>query len=403
VSTPLQRFGRMEKLSIGRRRVLSRLAAAVWVALKRPPLQAAPATPPDAWTELTLVEDDTGEPTIRGRELIVAQDGSTLVRKADQRLQLLSGDQIRRRQPVDPEPPLPPRDLGRRLIADLPSGFDFLLTRHYLVCFDTNRSYAQWCAALFERLHGGFMTYWKRFAIDLSSPPEPLIVVIFADRRRYEAAAAVHLGKAAASVVGYYDQLDNRVTTFDITGSDLLADARLQSAGRAGLDILASPAASSLIATLVHEATHQLAFNSGLHRRLAPIPVWVSEGIATYFEAPDLTSSTGWRGIGRANPPRRERFLTAASGPLLEALVQGDEPFRQTSTALDAYAHAWALIHFLLTTKRESCSRYMAMLAEKQPLAEEPDEQRIREFVQSFGQPPRTLIDAVSRHVARLA
>jgi len=47
--------------------------------------------------------------------------------------------------------------------------------------------------------------------------------------------------------------------------------------------ILAQPDALQTVSTIVHEATHQIAFNCGLHTRLSDCPVWFSEGIAMYF------------------------------------------------------------------------------------------------------------------------
>ena len=72
--------------------------------------------------------------------------------------------------------------------------------------------------------------------------------------------------------------------------------------------MLSQRAAVPLVATIVHEATHQIAFNCGLQTRLSDIPLWLCEGMAVYFEAPDLASSRGWRGIGRVNYPRLTTF-----------------------------------------------------------------------------------------------
>ena len=47
--------------------------------------------------------------------------------------------------------------------------------------------------------------------------------------------------------------------------------------------------------TVIHEATHQIAFNCGLHTRYADNPLWLTEGMALYFETPDLRSRSGWR------------------------------------------------------------------------------------------------------------
>ena len=96
------------------------------------------------------------------------------------------------------------------------------------------------------------------------------MVIIFSNRNDYERAAKNEVGDASHSIVGYYNQLTNRITTYDITGSDSTDTTPSQSSHSLGIEILRNPRASSLIATLVHEATHQLAFNAGLHVRLSP-------------------------------------------------------------------------------------------------------------------------------------
>ena len=54
-------------------------------------------------------------------------------------------------------------------------------------------------------------------------------------------------------------------------------------------------------ATIIHEATHQMAFNTGVHNRFAPTPVWLAEGLGTMFEAPGVWD---WRN----HPDRSERI-----------------------------------------------------------------------------------------------
>lgn len=339
-----------------------------------------------------------------GRIVVEAQDGGVLVEHDDGRYEIVQPDRLAggppRRAPAGE--PDTPQALGRRILAELPAGFDLLITKHYVVCFDTSRDYAKWCAALFERLHDAFGTYWTRAGLAVHDPPRPLVVVIFADRHGYEAHATATLGAAAGRVVGYYDMLSNRVTTYDLTGSELLANGRPRAAGAAGLTILSSPAATGLVSTLVHEATHQLAFNGGLHRRLAPVPLWVSEGLATYFETPDLRNARGWKGIGEVNRARLDHFLKTGRPGVIEAIVRDDEPFRQADTALDAYAAAWALSHHLLQTRKPEFVAYLRSLAAKQPLAEDSPEARLREFQEAFGD-PTAIEQQVSKAAARLA
>jgi hypothetical protein len=202
--------------------------------------------------------------------------------------------------------------------------------------------------------------------------------------------------------VGYYNLITNRVTTFDLTGSAALARPAGRSAARAGLEILASPEAAGLVSTLVHEATHQMAFNAGLHRRLAPVPLWVSEGVATFFEAPDVASERGWKGIGTVNGPRLETFLATHRAGDLEAIVLGDEPFRRPDQAVDAYARAWALTFYLAQTRKAAFVTYLRAIARKEPLADDSPEQRLRDFTAAFGATPAAIEEPMMRHLARL-
>jgi hypothetical protein len=143
-----------------------------------------------------------------------------------------------------------------------------------------------------------------------------------------------------------------------------------------------------MVATIVHEATHQIAFNCGLQTRFADIPLWQCEGMAVYFEAPDLASSRGWRGIGRVNYPRLETFrrnLPNWRRDSLETLLADNRRFRDPSTALAAYADAWALNYYLIKYRSDDYTAYLRMLAGKRPLLEDEPATRLSEFKQHFG------------------
>jgi hypothetical protein len=382
-----------------RRRGLLAAAVASWGAAAFP---QAPAGPAGA-RERIAIDRDGARITIEGAVLVEAEDGGLLVERDDDRLELLEPDTIRSREPAAaPAAAETPREAGRRILADLPAGFDLLVTRRYCICFDTSRPYAQWCGGLFERLHDGFTSFWRQAGFEPTPARRPLGVVIFAGRDRYEAFAARDLGAAADRVVGYYNLLTNRVTTFDLTGSAALARPAGRASSRTGLEILSSPEAGGLVATLVHEATHQVAFNVGLHRRLAPVPLWLSEGIAMFCETPDLGNDRGWRGIGGVNQPRLSAFLAGQRPGELERIVRGDDDFRSTERALDAYARAWALTFFLVQTRKRAFVEYLRVIARKEPLAEDTPEDRLREFTAAFEGSPRDLEEPLLRHLARL-
>lgn len=363
---------------------------------------ASPAA--DRLWERIEVRSADGPRTIEASIVLEAEDGGLLVECRDERYELLQPSAITARTPAPGEPAEEsPRALGQRLLAELPAGFDVLVTRHYVVCFDTSRDYAKWCAAIFERLHEAFVNYWSKAGLDVADPPRPLVVVIFADRGRYAEHSARDLGPAADRVVGYYNLLSNRVTTYDLTGGDALPRPPGRSRAGTAAEILASPAAAGLVSTLVHEATHQMAFNCGMHRRLAPVPLWVSEGIATYFETPDLENTRGWRGVGAVNRPRLDHFLAHHEAGDLEAIIAADDRFRDADGPLDAYATAWALTRHLLDTRKREFVDYLRAQAAKQPLAADSREARLREFEEAFGVAPTALEDDVVRAMVRLA
>ena len=348
-----------------------------------------------------VVRADGGERALEGTVIIEAADGAMLLELDDQRLELLQGNEVHSRRTVDaPSTASTPREEGHRILAELPAGFDLLVTRHYVICFDTSRAYAQWSGALFEKLHDAFLNYWRKAGVEVEAPRRPLVVVIFSDRERYEAHAARDLGAAADRVVGYYNLMSNRVTTFDLTGSDQLARRPTTSAARAGLEILASPEAAGLVSTLVHEASHQMAFNCRMHRRLAPVPVWISEGVATFFETPD-PGGRGWKRIGGVNRPRLDTFLAGYRAGVLDEIVRGDEPFRASEGAIDAYARAWALTAFLAQTRKGALVEYINAIGAKPPLSPDGPEERLRDFVAAFGVEPHQLEQPLMKFLAR--
>jgi hypothetical protein len=373
---------------------LGNLCAAEPAAVNGPPAAAGSAN------SRVAVQAADGR-LVAGRIVVEAADGSLLVDHDDGCYELFGPEAVVSREPADAALPVSAREFGERVLAGLPAGFELLVTRHYVVCFNTSRDYAAWCAALFERLHDGFTNYWTKAGLPLADPHRPLVVVIFATRQAYEAHAVADLGPAAGQVVGYYNLLSNRVVTFDLTGSDRLAP-RGRRPGQAGMEILASPAASGMVATIVHEATHQLAFNGGLHQRLAAVPLWVSEGIATYFETPDLESPRGWRAIGSVNRPRLDHFLATYRPGLIEAILTDDELFRRPESALDAYAAAWVTTHHLLQTRKRQFVEYQRQLGAKRPLIEDSAETRLQEFRAAFGDPAE-VERAAYQAAARLA
>jgi hypothetical protein len=190
---------------------------------------------------------------------------------------------------------------------------------------------------------------------------------------------------------------------YDLSGAEAMG-----AGGRGGTArikaFLARPDAERTVATVVHEATHQIAYNSGLCARLADVPMWVSEGLAMYFEPPDLANAKGWRSIGAINRPRLEQlhdYLDRRPAYSLRTLLVDDRRFRDTRTSLDAYAEAWALNHYLLKQRPAQYVAYLKAIGEKQPLVWDEPSERHKQFQSFLGDPGK--IDAeLLRYVRRL-
>ncbi len=347
------------------------------------------AAPLAAVEQVTIRREKT-EQSVSGNVLVEAEDGGLLLIAPDGILWAVQPDELVERKADDALfEPLDSKKMGQSLLDELPKGFKIHSTVHYVIGYNTSLDYAKWCGGLYERLYSGFRNYWSTRGLELHDPEFPLVAIVFGDKKSYAQYAAPELGTATDSIIGYYSLRTNRVVMYDLTGVDGVAGGRLRGTSAARINqILAQPEAERTVATIVHEATHQIAFNCGVHKRYADIPLWVSEGVAVYFETPDLKASRGWRTIGGVNQVRLERFRRyQRSRPenSLVSLLAEDGRFRDAALAEDAYAETWALNYFLMRRKPELYVQYLQALSEKEPLLYDSPQERLEQFQAVFG------------------
>jgi len=340
--------------------------------------------------ESVQFERDGKRIAVEGRLEVEAADGGLMVLGRDGVLWRVTPEELRGRTSDErPFEPYTREELAERLLAELPPGFQTHATAHYLICYDTSKAYALWCASLFERLYQAFTGFWSNRGFKLQEPEFPLVAIVFADRERYVQFSRDELGDAAGSIIGYFNLDSNRITMFDLTGAaDLGRGQRTRGSTAEVAQILAQPAAAQTTATIVHEATHQIAYNCGLHTRHSDCPLWLSEGLAMYFETPDVRSAKGWRTIGLVNAPRLVQFrqyLARRPANSLVTLLATDARLSNTSTMLDAYSEAWALSYFLIRHRGKQYVAYLEKLGAKKPLVWDTPEERLREFTDAFG------------------
>lgn len=323
------------------------------------------ATTRSAAVERIAYQAPGGQPKeVVAKALVTAQDGGQMVVTDDGQMLIIQPEWIlTRSSDAEPLVPVDANEAGRRLLAEMSPGFAIYRTKNYVIVHNTHDGHVRWVGGLFESLHLGFHRFFKNQGWDLSAPEYPLVALVFADRASFEAYARPELGDMAAAVIGYYNLETNRMTTFNV------------------------PNAERNVATIIHEATHQLAYNTGLQTRFADNPMWVSEGLAMFFEAPNFNNPSGWRGIGRVNSVKLNDFRLYARnrpGDSLATLLSDDSRFRNNATARDAYAEAWALTYYLLKTRKKSYIQYLRALSEDKPLVERNRRERIDMFERIF-------------------
>lgn len=320
--------------------------------------------------------------TVVGEVLVEAQSGGVMLLADDGRVWTIEADQLQKREAVEPEfSPAEADELALRLRKELGDNFGIFQTQHYLIAFNSSEAHVKQVGALFEGLYRGFFTFWKNQRWKLPEPRFPLVAIVLRDRQSYLQYANDEIGETAETMIGYYNLASNRMTTYRVANLE------------------------RNFATIIHEATHQLAYNCGLQKRFADNPMWVSEGLATFFETPDLRNPTKWRSIGRVNQTnlvRWRNYQRSRPTDSLTTLLSDDMRFRNASTATAAYAECWALTYFLIKTRRTEYVNYLRRLSSGQPLAVRSKRERIEMFEEAFGDDLATIDRAFVKYMRRL-
>jgi len=260
-------------------------------------------------------------------------------------------------------------EIKRELYREFGDSLDVTTTQHYIVVHPRSKGNA-W-AGRFEELYRWCLHYFRVRGYRPREPQFPLVAVVYRNQADYYRAAKAGGMRLQPGMLGHYELKSNRVHLFDVT------------AGQSGGDW------SENAATIIHEATHQTAFNTGIHSRFTAPPLWVAEGLATMFEAPGVYNSRAFpRQADRINQEQLRQFQELAvpgHGPeRLAELIASDRPFRTRPSA--AYATAWALTFYLVETQPGRYADYLALTAGRPPLETYTADERTADFAAVFGE-----------------
>ncbi len=352
-----------------------------------PPETKEPAEP------LTTIELDDGT-SYSGRLIADYRQedglGLTALQLRDGAIEAIHSEHIAKMETAEtPFTPMTQEEAGQALLDDLGAGYHLHITKHFVIVHNTSATYALWCGKLFESLYTSFSFYQNRRGFDLEEPEFPLMAVLLPNRQAFMEYAKRDM-PSAEGIAAYFNRNTNRIILYDFSEIET-ARSDLQRKKRVSADIedfLTRPGAAASVTTIIHEATHQIAFNRGLFLRTGPYPLWAVEGLSMFFEVPDARSSLGWsfRGSrGKVNAPRLadlRRSLAADSADPVRELLR-EENFHQDP--IRSYSLSWGLYYYLQTKEPEKLALYLKAAASKPPYAVWSPEERIADFESVFG------------------
>ena len=186
-------------------------------------------------------------------------------------------------------------EMKRELYREFGDDLAITTTKHYIVVHPRGGR-SDW-AARFEDLYRSFLAYFRVRGFHPEEPKFPLVAIVYRNRDEYYKAATAGGTKLPPNTLGHYDIKTNRVQLYDATEGDTKGDW------------------SDTADTIIHEATHQTAFNVGIHNRFASQPVWLVEGLATMFEARGVWNSQSFHTLNdRLNQERYTDFRAEPQG-----------------------------------------------------------------------------------------
>lgn len=320
--------------------------------------------------------DEDGQPATVEARLVGEGQGAFALELPTGELRLIPQGAVQERKPGDDPVPISPKEALNRLrvkfgeekfrgLAEPPYAIGLVLSEPLQKQYENRAAGALKKAARFFRtVEGVFLSFMKEMKVQTQLPRHPLVVLIFEtddDFEEHTQADTEGRGLSAGNIAGYYNLISNQLVirmsechTFD---------------------------------TPLHEAIHQQVYNRGVLRRLAPLPAWFNEGIATGFEGNGERITIGPLKASK----RYSRQAMHARNVNWDDVVADDTAFRGDVFAGEAYGHAWS-IHWLLASRhKKDYARYLQRLGEKRALEPHDPAARRREFEETFGKSVKEL------------
>ena len=322
--------------------------------------------------------------------------------------------------------PLTAAQLRDQLLQDLEGKLEIEAVGSHLVCAGSGRARAY--GAILDSTARAFQGYAGRRQLPVKKLEFPLVAIVFPSYEQFRKYAEEEGLKPTPTLRGYYSPQTNRIALYEgdavsttfvpptdlspdllaVRPAESLAADRMftldRAASAAPIGRFAALSGADLKGTLIHEAIHQLAFNTGLHSRFGEEPRWLVEGFAMLLE-----SEAHLRDERSANPGDRvdlERYLTFQQArpkrpkETLSRLVGTDDLF--AAAPLNAYAESWALSFFLMETRSGRYADYLKRLARRDRLSAYSTADRVKDFRETFSTDLPMMDSQLLRYMAEL-
>jgi hypothetical protein len=275
------------------------------------------------------------------------------------------------------------QDARQELQAEVGDQFDTFVSGPYVIAAPRGQA-GRWDAR-FKTMLAGYLRFFRVRGWPLRKPDFPLTVIVLPSREAFleRASREVDAGSIMPNLAGMYVPRTNRCLLYQVShGKD-------------------STNWQATEETVVHEAVHQLAYNTGIHERLFKHPLWFVEGLATMFEVPAVYDSDHQQNSieSRYHPEKMQvlqRYSTSSQelGMHLTQLIESDSLFRSEPQL--AYALGWGLSFYLVERMPRQYVDFISLQRERGFQQYGPAD-RLIDFRQAFQTTPEQISPQILR------
>ncbi len=261
-------------------------------------------------------------------------------------------------------------ELKERLQKEFGSRYVVSTTEHYVVVHPPGK--ANIWAEPFEKLHRAFVHWCQDSGLKPVEPRFPMVAVVLRSRRDFDLFMKKDIKIANRAIQGFYNHKSNRMVMFDPSSKVRVEDETW---------LYRDP-------TIVHEATHQSAFNTEIQNRFSSPPLWIAEGLAMLFESPGYSRSRQFtepkHRVNRRRLSALKKLGPVSILPAKIVSVIGDSRLFETKPT-EYYTLAWALTWFLEEQRHDQLVLFMKKDASRKAYSKRGPLDELKLFSRCFG------------------